>query len=134
MSMTPDYGEPWKEKAYNYTVGDTGDIDGVIEIRTREELKVADTWNPSDEKEAFFSRAITCVNACAGMADPAAEIEAMREALREAHDVFVNLSEYWNKDQNENAMADACWHTVETSYDALAKLEPFIPDATPTKP
>lgn len=55
-----------------------------------------------------------------------AEIEAMREVIREAHDVFVNLSEYWNKDQNENAMADACWHTVETSHDALTKLEPFI--------
>lgn len=37
-----------------------------------------------------------------------AEIEAMREALREAHDAFVDLSEYWNKDQNEKAMADAC--------------------------
>ena len=55
-----------------------------------------------------------------------AEIEAMREALREAHDVFVNLSEYWNKDQNEKAMADACWNTVETSSDAIAKLQPFI--------
>lgn len=55
-----------------------------------------------------------------------AEIEAMREAIREAHDAFVDLSEYWNKDQNEKAMADACWHTVETSSDALAKLKPFI--------
>jgi len=55
-----------------------------------------------------------------------AEVEAMREAIKEARDVFVALSEYWNKDQNENAMADACWHTVETSSDALAKLEPFI--------
>jgi hypothetical protein len=63
-----------------------------------------------------------------------AEVEAMREAIREAHDTFVNLSEYWNKDQNEKAMADACWHTVETSLDALAKLQPFLPDATPPKP
>lgn len=56
-----------------------------------------------------------------------AEIEAMREAIKEAHDTFVNLSEYWNKDQNEKAMADACWHTVETSLDALDKLKPFLP-------
>jgi len=30
-----------------------------------------------------------CVNACAGMADPAAEIAAMREAIREAHEAFI---------------------------------------------
>lgn len=102
MSTTPDYGEPW-----GY------DID--YDMALTKNGSVCDA-----------NRAVACVNACAGMADPAAEIDAMREALREAHDVFVNLSEYWNKDQNENAMADACWHTVETSYDALAKLEPFI--------
>jgi hypothetical protein len=56
----------------------------------------------------------------------ASQIEAMREAIQEAHDAFVDLSEYWNKDQNENAMADACWHTIETSLDAITKLQLFI--------
>ena len=55
-----------------------------------------------------------------------AEVAAMRGAIKEAHDTFVNLAEYWNKDQNDHAMADACWHTVEMSLDALAKFKPFF--------
>jgi hypothetical protein len=124
--MTPDYGEPWKEKAYNYTVGDTGDVDGVIEIRTREELKVADTWNPSDENEALFSRAITCVNACAGMADPAAEIESMREAIREAASHLSGFLGFHSDDLSLDQ--------VKALSATLAKLKLFIPDASPPKP
>ena len=124
MSTTPDYGEPWKEKAYNYTVGDTGDVEGVIEIRTREELRVAYAWNPSDENEALFSRAIACVNACAGIADPAAEIQAMREALREAHEFIRDIVKNYECGERVDREGDA----------ALAKLEPFIPDAPPPKP
>lgn len=105
MSTTPDYGEPWKEKAYNYTVGDSGDVEGVIEILTREELKVAEAWNPSDVKEAFFSRAVACVNACAGMADPAAEIEVMRAVVKGIRFVAYQPAEV---------------------REALAKLKPFI--------
>jgi len=55
-----------------------------------------------------------------------AENEAMREALKEAHDTFISLQEYWNRDQNDVAMANACWHTVNTSAEALARLQPFI--------
>jgi hypothetical protein len=126
MSMTPDYGEPWKEKAYNYTVGDTGDVEGVIEIRTREELRVTYAWNPSDENEALFSRAVACVNACAGMADPAAEIEAMREAIREARDVLqlvvLETCKQWDTTQPL-----PCVGAIEKeAFAALAKLKPFI--------
>lgn len=133
--MTPDYGEPWKEKAYNYTVGDTGDVDGVIEIRTREELKVASAWNPSDENEALFSRAIACVNACAGMADPAAEIESMRAAIREAHDSLHKCSRVIGAPKTyEWADEDVCDAAYNSAQAALVKLQPFLPDATPPKP
>ncbi len=126
MSTTPDYGDPWKEKAYNYTVGDTGDVDGVIEIRTREELKVADAWNPSDEKEAFFSRAIACVNACVGMTDPTAEIESMREAIREA---ASHLSGFLGFHADTLSLDQ-----VRALSATLAKLKPFITNAQPPKP
>lgn len=35
-----------------------------------------------DDAEANEDRAIACTNACSGMADPAAEIAALREAVR----------------------------------------------------
>lgn len=41
-----------------------------------------------------------------------AEIERLREAL-------ASIEEYWNRDQNETAMADACWNAVNTADAAL---------------
>ena len=32
-----------------------------------------------------------------------------------------NIAEYWNQDQNEAAMADACWHAIHTARAAIAK-------------
>lgn len=43
----------------------------------------------------------------------AAEIERLRSALTE-------ISEYWNRDQNDQAMRDACWHAVNTAEAALS--------------
>lgn len=57
---TPDYGEPWHEQTASMNKG-------VHWLNTEQ-----------------FNRAVSCVNACAGMADPAAEIEVMRVAIKEA--------------------------------------------------
>jgi hypothetical protein len=43
-------------------------------------------------------------------------LEVMAEAL-------INISEYWNRDQNETAMADALWHIIEVSEAALSQYE-----------
>lgn len=43
----------------------------------------------------------------------AAEIERLREALAE-------IAEYWNRDQNDQAMNDACWHAINTANAALS--------------
>jgi len=70
---TPTYGEPWKplqpELIYDSSA-----------------YWMADAFNPS-----IRDRIIACVNACAGMADPAAEIQTMRESLREAHTIIKIL-------------------------------------------
>jgi hypothetical protein len=50
---------------------------------------------------------------------------AMREAIREAETFLTDIAEYWNRDENESAMSDACWHAVGTAEKALAKLQPF---------
>ena len=44
-------------------------------------------------------------------------LRAENEALRDA---LISIEEYWNRDRNEKAMADACWHAVETAHAALA--------------
>jgi hypothetical protein len=89
--MTPntptlDYGEPWCEQSPPHPIAKSKGV----------------YWlNPEQ-----FNRAVTCVNACAGMADPAKEIKAMREAIREAHEA-IKVSPY--PDQQ-----------------ALAKLQPYL--------
>ena len=63
--QTPDYGEPWQRScAEMYVINRHGEAHCICGKR--------------------LERTISCVNAYAGMADPAAEIEAMREAIKEA--------------------------------------------------
>jgi hypothetical protein len=40
--------------------------------------------------------------------------KVMREALE-------SIAEYWNRDRNDSAMHDACWHAINTADEALAK-------------
>lgn len=124
----PDYGEPWT----------VGRIDRPMEDRHKHD--------PLMLRDAA-SRAVSCVNACVGMTDPAAEIAAlrrdlgqargerdrqkvkitaMRDAIEEAETSLTDIAEYWNQDENESAMADACWHAVGTAKKALKKLQPFL--------
>ena len=98
---TPDYGEPWKPRT-----------EGSRTVIINPGATGADFDLP-----IHAARAFSCVNACAGMADPAAEIAAMREAISEAY-----------------AALDACSHNLHSAYGklsdnadaALAKLQPFI--------
>jgi hypothetical protein len=44
------------------------------------------------------------------------DVKADADALADA---LINIEEYWNRDQNETAMADACWHAVNLAQSAL---------------
>lgn len=114
----PDFGEPWKLDSYNSPLGDSGDFEGVLQIYTREHQElVAEAWNPEDKHYEQFSRIIACVNACAGMADPAAEIQAMREAIREAHEALKELRSFY---------LDMTGLPPCAANASLAKLQPFL--------
>lgn len=49
-----------------------------------------------------------------------AELEARCKRMEEA---LVSISEHWNRDNNQKAMEDACWHAVETAVAALTHEE-----------
>ena len=100
----PDYGEPWKA------------------------MSAGAVHNRNDNLVAGYSarqRMLSCVNACASMADPAAEIQAMRDAIKEAYEALLRVSEckifYAESMDIDN-------HTTDDCASALANLKPF---ATP---
>lgn len=43
-------------------------------------------------------------------------LEKSNTTMKEAHE---HILEYWNRDENDGAMADALWHIIETSAAAL---------------
>ena len=45
----------------------------------------------------------------------------LKAAATDLLEALQNIAEYWNQDQNEAAMADACWHAIHTARTAIAK-------------
>ena len=41
--------------------------------------------------------------------------------IKQQHKALGSIREYWNQDQNEDAMADALWHNINVADAALAK-------------
>ncbi len=87
MKHTP---EPWVLKpngvinageAFQYARG-SGQCQ-IVSVTIRQ--RAPDDVNTSDERDANAARIVACVNACAGMDDPAAEIAGMRLDMQ-AHD------------------------------------------------
>lgn len=103
----PDYGEPWTE----YTNWDE------IICRNQETILY-----PASSLE-HCARAIQCVNACAGMTDPAAELAAMREAIKEAFEALQQVSQC--RVYYEDSM-DIDNHTSDACATAVTKLQPFL--------
>jgi len=92
--IAPDFGEPWQLTT-----------DFAFDITILGELAA------SFDKIEHANRAIACVNACAGMAAPAKELQAMREAIGKAAPLVQYLRGGHRHTQAESA---------------LAKLQPFL--------
>lgn len=93
----PDFGEPWQKSTAT----------GFIDTRHGDEAHTA---------EERMARVISCVNACAGMVDPAVEIQALRTAIKRAAG-FLN--------------AGSSGHFVRS---ALAELQPFCRSMSTPRP
>jgi hypothetical protein len=126
---TPTYGEPWKPLQPDL-------------IYDSYSHWMADAFNP-----AIRDRILACVNACAGMVDPdkeiaalkqvgianatmhleavdaAAEIAAMRKAIREAHEALSTCKGFIE----DAHIVEGQWHwePVRVTTIALAKLKPY---------
>ena len=97
--MSKHTPSPW-EKVY-----DTAGITRGIRGRHGPEIVNVINWNGISRSTSVTGQA----NANLIVAAP-----DLLEALQ-------NIAEYWNQDQNEAAMADACWHAIHTASAAIAK-------------
>ena len=68
---------------------------------------LGDDWC-GDPAEADYREMIAAADAAI------AERAELLEALK-------SIEDYWNQDQNETAMADACWHAINTARAAIAR-------------
>lgn len=50
------------------------------------------------------------------------DLVASRELIGKAKEALESIAEYWNRNNNEKAMEDACWHSINTAEEALALL------------
>jgi hypothetical protein len=150
---SPDYGEPWYYDddldlalTRNGSAGDErrivecvnackGMADPAVEIEAmRAKLarlsRLIDVADKANEDQSDVQVALS-----ASFAEAVAYVEidrldeenkAMRAAIEEAETSLTDIAEYWNQDENESAMSDACWHAVGTAKKAITKLQPFL--------
>lgn len=55
--------------------------------------------------------------------DDSKEIELLRGQRDQLLEALQHIAEYWNRDQNEFAMADALWHIINEAESAIAAVE-----------
>jgi hypothetical protein len=100
QNTAPDFGEPWQATDHHFVTTEGNFSTGVLASLRRK-------------------RIAACVNACAGLADPAAEIEAMRAAIKEASSHLSGFLGF-----HSDTLTTAQMRSIS---DCLAKLATFLP-------
>ena len=98
QNTAPDFGEPWHKQTAIMNKGVH--------------------WLNTDQ----FNRAVVCVNACAGMTDPAADIAAMRAKIESLTDMLhncANLRQIARTELSEN---------IEVMREAIREAHKLIED------
>jgi outer membrane murein-binding lipoprotein Lpp len=58
------------------------------------------------------------------MMDAAAnEIQELNERIKRLEESLQSIREYWNRDNNNRALVDACWYAIDTASEALEAKE-----------
>ncbi len=59
----------------------------------------------------------------AATAEAAQRLEEQQARIKRLEEALKSIREYWNLDDNERAMSDACWHAINTASEALESKE-----------
>jgi len=51
------------------------------------------------------------------------ENDTFKKRIKRLEKALESIREYWNRDNNEGAMNDACWHAINTASEALEAKE-----------
>lgn len=51
------------------------------------------------------------------------ELNEAKDRIKRLEEALESIREYWNRDNNERAMEDACWHAINTASEALEAKE-----------
>jgi hypothetical protein len=51
------------------------------------------------------------------------ELNRLVDRIKRLEEALESIREYWNRDNNERAMEDACWHAINTASEALEAKE-----------
>jgi chromosome segregation ATPase len=48
---------------------------------------------------------------------------ALIDRIKRLEEALTSIGEYWNRDNNNRAMIDACWYAIDTASEALESKE-----------
>ena len=51
------------------------------------------------------------------------QFNAANERIKRLEEALESIREYWNRDNNNRAMIDACWYAIDTASEALEAKE-----------
>ena len=51
------------------------------------------------------------------------ELNAAQQRIKRLLDALESIREYWNRDNNNRAIIDACWYAIDTASEALEAKE-----------
>jgi hypothetical protein len=51
------------------------------------------------------------------------ELNTANERIKRLEEALESIREYWNRDNNNRAIIDACWYAIDTASEALEAKE-----------
>jgi hypothetical protein len=51
------------------------------------------------------------------------ELQESRERIKRLEEALESIREYWNRDNNNQALVDACWYAIDKAAEALKAKE-----------
>lgn len=47
----------------------------------------------------------------------------LQERIKRLEEALESIREYWNRDNNNRALVDACWYAIDTASEVLEPME-----------